>query len=398
MRIAVVIEHFNPARGGAETYTAGLVRWLISQQHEVTLYTQDWSVEPAGLTLVAVPARGVSGARRYLSFSTTVSQLLSEADYDVIHSMARIVKQNVFHPHGGVTLASMERSLAASPTPLQRGLRKAARWLNTKSDIILELENIIYTETPPPRLIAVSSMVAEDMKRYYHVDESRIDVVYNGVDSKRFSPDNRSEIRAPLREELGIGDGEIVLLLVAHNQRLKGAEVFLRTIYDLVKRGRDNVRGVIVGSKSGDGVYSHLAAKMGLAERVHFCEASADIERFYASADVYLHPTFYDPMSLVVLEALASGLPSITTRFNGCSEIITDGVEGFSVADTRDVNSFAESVDALLDDSRRADMGAAARELALKFPLERNYEGIMQVYQKAEAEGAGPDITIRKEE
>ena len=77
MKIAIVIEHFNPARGGAETYTVGLVQWLCRKGHEVTIFTQDWVAEPTGVTMVAVPVKGISAARRYLSFSTEASQLVA---------------------------------------------------------------------------------------------------------------------------------------------------------------------------------------------------------------------------------------------------------------------------------------------------------------------------------
>jgi len=398
MKTAIVIEHFNPARGGAETYTAALVVWLRSRGHEVTVFTQDWAAEPTGVTLVAVPVKGISGARRYLSFSTEASQLVSEGGFDVVHSMARILRQNVFHPHGGVLKASLEQSLQSSRSGLERGLRRAARWLNTKQDILLELENIIYTEEPPPRLIAVSEMVARDMMEHYGVDEARIDVIYNGVDTARFKPENRGRFRADLREELGIARDETVFLLVAHNYRLKGAEVFIRVLCELKERGRRGLRGVIVGSESGDfGVYPKLAEKMGLADEVIFHGAVGDIERFYAAADVYLHPTFYDPMSLVVLEALASGLPVVTTRYNGCAEIMSEGVEGFAVAEPRDIEGFVRVIETVLDPSRREEMGRAARELALKFPLERNFEAVAQVYEKAAGEPM-PPMSIKRAE
>lgn len=395
MKIAIVIEHFNPAKGGAETYTAGLLQWLCGEGHEVTVFTQDWAAEPAGVTMVAVPVKGISAARRYLSFSTEASQLVAGGAFDIVHSMARILRQNVFHPHGGVMKASLDQSLASSRSGLERGLRRAARWLNTKQDILLELEHIIYTESPPPRLIAVSKMVAADMKRYYDVDEAKIDVVYNGVDGKRFKPENRDLFRDELRRELGLGDDEVALLLVAHNYRLKGAEIFIRVLSELGKRGREGVKGVVVGSQpEAFGVYPKLAEKMGLADEVIFHEAVGDIERFYAAADIYVHPTFYDPMSLVVLEAMASGLPVITTRYNGCSEIITDGVEGFAVDQPRDIAAFVEAIEELLDASRRMEMGRAARELALEFPLERNFEAVAEVYLKAAKEPVS-EISIK---
>jgi len=395
MKIAIVIEHFNPRRGGAETYTAYLVERLASEGHEVSLLSEDWAVEPAGVTMVRVPVKGFTAAGRYLSFATEASELVMSGGFEVIHSMARIMGLSVFHPHGGVMRASLERSLASSGSAIEKGLRKAARWLNTKSDMLLELEAIIYEQNPPPRLVAVSNMVAADMKRYYDAPASRIDVVYNGVDLKRFRPANRAAYRSPVRAEIKIAEEDVLLLLVAHNFRLKGVEILIKTLAELQAAGHSNVKGLVVGGQSPV-AYEDLAAKLGVSERIVFHEAADDIERYYAAADIYLHPTFYDPMSLVVLEALASGLPVITTRYNGASEIMTEGLQGFTVSEPRNVGAIVSAVRTLLDAGRRRDMSAAARSLAEEFPLERNYEGIMEVYRRAIADGLPTRVQIKK--
>jgi len=395
MKVAIVIEHFNPRRGGAETYTAGLVDRLAADGHEVHILAQDWTTEPARTTMVRVPVKGVTAAGQALSFATDASELAAEGQFDVVHSMARIMRLSVFHPHGGVMKASIERSLDSSRTHLEKSLRQMARWLNTKSDMLLELESVIYNQSPPPRLVAVSNMVADDMKRYCGAPASRIDVVYNGVDVERFRPENRGAYRAAVRGETGVADDEVLMLLVAHNYRLKGVEIFIRAVAELAARGKKTIRGMVIGGSEA-GTYTGLAHKMGLGDRIVFREAAFDIERYYAAADIYLHPTFYDPMSLVVLEAMASGLPVVTTRLNGCSEIMTDGVQGFLVGHPREIGAIVSAVETLLDAPRRGEMGRAARALAEEFPLERNYRGIMEVYRKAVAEGPPPDIQITK--
>ncbi len=393
MKVAIVIEHYNPMRGGAETYTAGLVERLAADGHDVTVLAQDWASTPARVTMARVEVKGITAAGRALAFATEASEMAAAGGFDVVHSMARIVKVDVFQPHGGVTRASLERSLESSGSPLSKRLRKAARWLNTKTDMLLELEGIIYAEDPPPRFVAVSRMVAADMKRYYGVPDDRIDVVYNGVDVERFGPGTRAAYREALRGQLGVAADAVLVLLVAHNYRLKGADVFIKTIAETARRG-GNVCGLIVGG-SDDGVYRGLSEKLGVGERMFFHEAADRIERYYAAADVYLHPTFYDPMSLVVLEALASELPVITTRYNGASEIMTEGAEGFVVAEPRDVDAMVGALEQLLDPGRRDRMSAAARALALEYPLERNYRGILECYAKASGQ-ARANIEIRK--
>jgi UDP-glucose:(heptosyl)LPS alpha-1,3-glucosyltransferase len=396
MKVAIVIEHFNARRGGAETYTSYLVDRLAADGHEVTVMAEDWATEPARTTMVRVPVKGMTAAGRVLSFATEASEMASEGGFDVVHSMARIVYVNVFQPHGGVTRASMEKSLESTESQVGRGLRKAARWLNTKSDMLLELDGIIYTETPPPRFVAVSKMVADDMHHWYGVPYGSVDVVYNGVDVDRFGPMRRVQQRPAARGELHLDAAQVAVLLVAHNYRLKGAEVFIKSIAEVVKRGHKNVRGIIVGGGKDAGVYDRLAKGLGVGDAITIHGAADRIEKYYAAADIYLHPTFYDPMSLVVLEALASELPVITTRHNGASEIIHEGREGFIIEDPRDVSAIVDALEKMLDAKRRDEMAAAARALAEEYPLERNYRGILEVYEKAKAEGARPEIKLRK--
>ena len=223
-----------------------------------------------------------------------------------------------------------------------------------------------------------------------------MDVVYNGVDIKKYGALNRVQHRLAARGELRLDADQVAVLLVAHNYRLKGAEVFIKSIAEVVKRGHKNVRGIIVGGGKDAGMYEGLAKKLGVGDEISIHGAADHIERYYAAADIYLHPTFYDPMSLVVLEALASELPVITTRLNGASEIMTEGREGFIVDDPRDVPGIVEALEKMLDAKRRDEMAAAARALAEEYPLERNYKGILEVYAKAAAEGPRPSISLRK--
>jgi UDP-glucose:(heptosyl)LPS alpha-1,3-glucosyltransferase len=395
MKIAIVIEHFNPKRGGAEVYTSYLAGRLAADGHDVTVFSEDSQLEPARVNMVRVPVKGITAAGRVLSFATESAHMAAEGGFDVVHSMARILKMSVYQPHGGVMRASLERSLATTSSSLHQGLRKAARWLNTKTDMLLEIEGIIYEAKRPPRLVAISKMVAEDMKRFYSIAADKIDVVYNGVDTQRFRPENRLAARGSVRQAIHVEEDDVLLLLVAHNYRLKGVEVFIRTIAELAGAGHDRVRGLIVGN--GDvRPYKGLAEKLRVCDKVIFHPGVADIERYYAAADIYLHPAFYEPMGLVVLEALASGVPVITTGFTGASEIITHGVDSFVVKDPRDIRGILEAVEALFDKRRRDEMGLAARALAEQFPLERNYRGILDVYKRAIAEGSGADLEIKR--
>jgi UDP-glucose:(heptosyl)LPS alpha-1,3-glucosyltransferase len=118
---------------------------------------------------------------------------------------------------------------------------------------------------------------------------------------------------------------------------------------------------------------------------VCFAGYCGDMRRGYFASDFLVHPTFYDPCSLVVLEALACGLPVVTTRYNGASELLSPPREGYVVADPHDHPRLAWAMAQLLDPARRAACAQAARRAAAQWTFERHYRELMQVFAEAAA-------------
>jgi len=125
---------------------------------------------------------------------------------------------------------------------------------------------------------------------------------------------------------------------------------------------------------------------LGIAAQTTFLGSIDDVVPYYAAADIYVQPTFYDPCSLVVLEALSAGLPVVTTRWNGAGELITNNLEGHVLDQPDDADALASTlVPLVLSESRREAMGRAARQLALAHTLERNCQEIVGVYEEVVA-------------
>jgi UDP-glucose:(heptosyl)LPS alpha-1,3-glucosyltransferase len=186
--------------------------------------------------------------------------------------------------------------------------------------------------------------------------------------------------RDRIREQLGVRD-ETLILIVAHNFRLKGVPTLLRAASELNKAGQA-IHVAVAGGKKAQG-YASWAKRLGLGGRVTFLGAVNDVVPYYAAADIYAQPTYYDPCSLVVLEALASGLPVITTRWNGAGEIITPGREGEILESAEDAHALAFALGKLVGSERRRElMGEAARQLAMKHTLEHNCREIVAVYEE----------------
>ena len=228
-------------------------------------------------------------------------------------------------------------------------------------------------------VLALSEMVRRDLHRFHDVPDKQIRLIYNGVDTRRFSPENRSTHRDTVRQRLGLGD-EVLFLIVAHNLRLKGLPTLLKAI-SLLESAPHAARLAVVGGRRVT-PFRRMARRLGVSRRVHFIGAVEDAVPYYAAADVYVQPTFYDPCSLVVLEALASGLPVITTRFNGAGELMTPGEHGYLLDDPADAVTLSRQMSQLLDDDRRRQMSLDARKLALQHSLDDNVNRVLAVYRE----------------
>jgi UDP-glucose:(heptosyl)LPS alpha-1,3-glucosyltransferase len=185
--------------------------------------------------------------------------------------------------------------------------------------------------------------------------------------------------RAKVRQDLGVSADDLLLLFVGRDFRRKGLATAIRAVGRLVAAGRAVRLAVLGGTRPG--AYARLAAACGAKDAIAFVGGVADSVPYYAAADALVLPTFYDPCSLSVLEAAASGIPSATTRFNGAGELLTEGVDGFLLDDPADDRQLAERLQDLADPARRRRMGEAARQLALRHTLERNCDEILDVYR-----------------
>lgn len=375
LRVGLVIEHFNPQRGGAERWTWDFAEQLLDRGHEVHVVACDFGPEVDGISVHPHPIRG---GRTRLHFAAEAEEQLRSMELDVIHDMGAGWYCDLFTSHDGSRLAQWEHKLRALPRwqrPLKRLLiRRAPRYRQFRALYSRQLAE------PGPLILALSTAIAEDYRRLHGVRAERIRVVHNGVDVHKFSPDYRALYRDEFRSRMGLSDQETAFLFVGHDTFRKGLATAIRAVGRLLAEAQP-VRLIVVGGWRLK-PYRRLARQCHAAESIRFTGAVENPIPYYAAADAFVLPTFYDPCSLSVLEAMASGLPSITTRSNGAAELLSEGRSGLLLSDPADDRELAFLMRRLLDSQQRAAMGAVARELALECTFEKNCDRILEVYQE----------------
>lgn len=373
MKVALVIGNYHARGGGAERWTDRFARWLLQRGHEVHLFAR--TIRGAPPAAVCRPVEcGRFAARRRLDFARRAEHLLRNDHFDVVHDMGDGWFADVFMPHHGTRAAGFIRNNSFLPKPL-RWSRQLLYHCLPRYREFQTLEKRQYSGEGKI-FIALSRMVCGHMRHYYNVHERQIQVVYNGVDVDHFRPATDSTLRVISRKELGFKD-ETVYLIVAHNFRLKGLDTLLRA---LAKMRNGCPSGLVVAGNGRIREFRRIAESYGVGDQVRFIGDLPDPRPIYQACDVYVQPTFYDPCSLVVLEAMACGLPVITTKYNGVSEIMSPGREGYVLSDPLDADGLAEYMRSLADPLHRHATARCARQLAEKNSLERNCEQILNLY------------------
>ena len=343
------------------------------------IFASEWESNNNQMHYHTIPVIRYPKFLKDVSFVINSWRRMSNYDFDIVQVVGRALGMNVFNPHCGVEKAWLKQDILSVNCPFYRFLKHITSFFSLRQNFILWLDRKQYTGKGVSRIIAISDMIKNDIIKYHNIDPQKIKVVYNGVDLQRFTPDNRNKYRKVIRERLSLGEA-FVILYISNNFRLKGLFTLIKSLGEL-KKSHKNFKALIIG-RGRAASYRKLARRLNCLENLIFLGHVNEIEKYYAASDLYVHPTFYDSCSLVVTEALASGLPVITTRYDGASGVIDNGVDGFVMENPMDYEALAEKISLFLDDEFREKASIAARKKAEKYPAEKNCEEIIKVYKE----------------
>lgn len=348
--------------GGAEAYLKRLAQGLNRAGQETRLFTdaswpaREWPWGP-------ITRLRSETSRR---FADELEKARVENGCDLLFSLDRVWRCDVYRAGDGIHRSWLQRRDAASAV-FQRLIRKFGR---SHRDT-LDLESSLF-HGGAGRVIANSEMVKREAHEFYGYPEEKIDVVRNGVPLREFRPGDGA-LRQAKRKNLGLADDEIAVLFVGSGWERKG----LRFARQAVESLRGNFRLLIAGRGARQPRDGKFVRMLG---------AVRELPSLYAAADIFLLPTLYDPFSNACLEALASGLPVITTRANGFSEIIENGVHGSIVQEPTEVGQIAAALRYWSNPERRANARPAILERASRYDISANVAQTLAIlYQAANA-------------
>ena len=250
--------------------------------------------------------------------------------------------------------------------------------------LIMALEERVYPR-PEVNIAAVSGLTAREVVHHYRAFRDDVRVVHNSVDLERFTPEKRQQRRGEARQQLGLLPSHLGLILVGNDWKKKGLETLILALSSLPAE----VVALVVG-RDDPAPFLPLLKRSGTEARVRFLPPRPDVEFYYAAADVYVGPSLHDSFALPPLEAMACGLPVVTSINNGGAEIITHGVDGFVLRDARDPEELAHIIAHLYEDpDLRQRIGENAARTARAYTWEKNAKQMHALFTEVLARKRG---------
>lgn len=380
MRIALV--HMRHARtGGTERYLHALAAHLAALEHTVTIVCRRHEDAPHPAVRFAVlRPLAVGSVQRMVTFAKAVEQHLTRTAYDVVFGLGKTWSQDVLRLGGGCYQTYLERTYRTAGQWLQR--RLGIGWYKTRQTLAIEARALAPGACA--RLITNAEMVKRDVMARYGMSAETITVIPNGVDLERFHPRHRPEAGAALRRQCGFEPRHVVVLFLGTGYYRKGLDRVLAVFPELL-RERPEARLLVVGYDSDLRQWQNQVRRRGLAAQVCFLGGRRDPEACYRASDLYVLPTRYDPFANATLEALATGLPVLTTCTNGGSEAIVAGIHGAVLPDTDVSQPLLHALVQWTEPARLRQAAPAARAQAERYSMARELQASTTVLMEVAA-------------
>ncbi len=366
LKLALIRQRYT-AFGGAERFVARAMQALQTQGATVRVVTREWQAD-SGEALICNPFFWGSVWRDW-GFARCVCHTLEQHAFDLIQSHERLACCDIYRAGDGVHaewLKQRARSLAWWG-------RLGVAW-NPYHRYTLAAEKKLFSSARLRAVICNSRMVQQEIRDYFRLPDDKLHLIYSGVDLESFHPRLQDLHRAEVRRRLGIALETPVFLFMGSGFERKGLRAAIQAL-----AATPSAHLIVVGRDKHAARYEHLARRLHLHQRVHFLGPQAQVQPYYGAADALVLPTLYDPFPNVALEALACGLPVITSTKSGAAELIEADKNGY-VCDARDIPGL-HTIMREMTQERANNMRQAARASVEHLSLDAMANQLTRLYQ-----------------
>lgn len=382
MNIALIIERFNIALGGAERSVYEIAERLKQTGRQVTILASVAPAEAPGV--VALCGHDPHKRISFGVYRRALLEHLKTNTYDLVHSTLPLTAADVYQPLGGSYIETYIRNAASYPNPLTAAFKRATYFTNLKRMQYLRAEKDLCRNGHAV-IAALSNYVRGQYKRHFDLPDERLFMTPNGVDTELAidaaqAQKNEQEIVRTLKLDRA---HTTLLLFGANNFRLKGLYDLLAAIAAFTRQTPNRRIVLIVAGSGKQSPYRRLAAKWNIADNLYFTGYTDRIQNYLSLCDAAVLPSYYDPCSRFILEGLAIAKPVLTTRYNGASEYYQHLRHGIILTEPNDPKAFAEGLDVLSQSLNRQRMSNAIRQDNLKptVSIEMHCDALINLYE-----------------
>ncbi len=383
MKVAIITERANVSLGGAERSVSELTGALSVAGHDVSVLAATGAANEGNMHILCPDNR----TRRvdHTAFCSALKEHLKLNHYDIVHSVLPVAFADIYQPRGGTYAESVVRNAASYEGRVIRIWKRHTAFINRHRTRLLAAERLLCQGETGPVIAALSQYVAQQIDRHYRTPGERVAVVSNGVRTDRSVDGERAgRIRSQILAQLHTREqsNPVLFLFAANNFRLKGLAPLIRAMSVATKRVQQNMCLVVVGRGKAH-KYRHLAERLNVHDRVVFLGPVDNIQNILSITDVAVLPTFYDPSSRFILEALVHGKPVITTRYNGARDLFDNQRHGLVVGEPTDVAGLANAIAyfSRRDNIEAASQAILADDLKQRISISRVVQELVRLYE-----------------
>ncbi len=369
IRLAIVRQKYRPD-GGAERFVSRALEALDNKDMELNVITRQWQGDsnPDWHIHICNPIKW-GRVSRERGFARAARKLWQQQKFDIVQSHERIAGCDIYRAGDGVHKRWLLQRCRILPRWQQRRLL-ADRYHR----YVMQAERGMYTSPHLKAVICNAEMVKREIIEDFSLPAEKIHVIYNAIDHLKFTPAD-ADLRRELRQQYSLPLQARCLIFVGSGFERKGLKAAIQAI------AATDCHLLVVGRDKTEQQYQQLARTLGCENRLHFFGMQPQTLPFYQLADGLLLPTLYDPFPNVILEAMACGLPVITSTHCGGAEFIRPGENGF-VTDALDIPALILAIQQLPENGPASQMGQQARQTILPYTPMHLSEQLFRLYEK----------------
>lgn len=367
MKLAFCLFNYFPY-GGLQRDFLRIAKECIRRGHEVDVYTTKWEGErDPQLKIKIIPVSGWQNHVQVLNFIKQIQPVFK--NYDLTMGFNKIPGVDFYY---------------AADTCYQTKTRKKHGFLyrlTSRYRTYVQLEKNVFEKNSATKILLISPMQQAEFVKYYETPAERFYLLPPGIAKDRIAPDNFLEIRQKKRAELNLSENDLSLLMVGSGFKTKGLDRILLGVADLPTELKNRSQLFIIGKDKATS-FRNQAKKLKLTKQIHFLGGRDDVPDFLLAADLLVHPAYNENTGTVLLEAIVSGLPVLTTDVCGYAFYVEKAQAGMVIPSPFDQKQFNQTLANMLSSPSRKTWQANGFQFAKTADIYSMPERVVDILER----------------